>query len=143
VVSVLESVDTERTALAEALGLEMSPAVDDLQEYYGAHGDTLLQTLLSTRELEEPLVAFSGMEDPRVRDCVEFGLSPLVSLAAKMGVSVPVTESLLRIATVMMDGEEKGRPEELPDMGFGDMTADEIRTFLRTGRWPEDAQGSA
>jgi opine dehydrogenase len=136
VVKVLESLDAERVAVGEAFGIEVNPAVDDLQEYYGGYGDTLLQTLLSTRELEEPLVA-SGMDDPRVRDCVDFGLRSLVALAEKTGIPVPTADSVLRIARVMLEAESP--PDSgMPDMGLAGMTAEGIRDSLRTGEWPKD-----
>jgi len=133
VVGVLEAVDRERIAVGSALGISLRPAWEALEETYAARGDSLLQTLLSARNFEEPLVT-AGVTDPSVRDCAEFGLAPLVSLAAKLGVAAPTAAAILRVASVMFDEETPIEGCTVDTMGLADMEAGVIPAALETGR---------
>jgi opine dehydrogenase len=141
VINVLEALDEERIAVGRTLGIGLRSACEDLQETYGARGDSLLQTLLSVRDLEEPLIC-RGAEDPVFRDCVDFGLAPLVSLAAKLNVPAPAAGALSRLASIMLDKESPREGCTVDAMGLADLEPERMTAALESG-WPTNGEAGS
>ena len=91
---IAEKVDLERVALAAALGLTVSPALDTMKKTYSLEGDTLYDVIQAN-------AGYRGIKGPGSlshRFCAEDTFGLLVSfstLAAELGVPTPAMDSVL------------------------------------------------
>jgi opine dehydrogenase len=134
--SIIEDVDKERLAIAEAMGLRAISARKWLHQTYGSEGTDLYEAIQNTR-------AYKQIECPRsinhryIWEDVPTGLVPLSSLGKKLGVPTPMIDSFIHLATSVfkkdfnIDFFERGRTME--KLGLDRMSMDEIKKFVETG----------
>ncbi len=134
--SIIEDVDKERLAIAEAMGVRAISARKWLHQTYGSEGADLYEAIQNTR-------AYRQIQCPRsinhryIWEDVPTGLVPLSSLGKKLGVPTPMIDSFIHLATSIfkkgfnIDFLEKGRTME--KLGLDRMSTDEIKKFVETG----------
>lgn len=97
---LIESVDAERLAITDALGLERCSVTDWMRRYYGAQG-------MAGGDLRELLLGFPGFEESlapttlRYRYLDEdlvYGLAPLEAVGRMAGVQTPTLTAVLTAA---------------------------------------------
>lgn len=98
---LIESVDAERLAITDALGLERRSVTDWMRRYYGAQG-------MTGSDLRELLLGFPGFEESlapttlRYRYLDEdlvYGLAPLEAVGRMVGVPTPQLTAVLTAAS--------------------------------------------
>lgn len=136
VARVMEEFEGERHALAAALGFETESLVGYLANSLGASGADLYE-LINTCDLYATVPAPSALDSRYLWEDVEAGVVPMVSLARSLGVSVPIMEATLTLASSLVgrDLEKSGRT--LDRLGLAGLDAQEIREVARTGRHQE------
>ncbi|MFB0561261.1 MAG: NAD/NADP octopine/nopaline dehydrogenase family protein [Candidatus Lokiarchaeia archaeon] len=134
--SIIEDVDKERLAIAEAMGVEVVSARRWLYQTYGSEGADLYEAIQNTH-------AYKGIESPGsinhryIWEDVPTGLVPLSSLGKKLDIPTPLIDSFIHQATsalrkdLNIDFFERGRTME--KLGLGNMSIDEIKEFVETG----------
>lgn len=134
--SIIEDVDKERLAIAEAMGVEVVSARRWLYLTYGSEGADLYEAIQNTH-------AYKGIESPGsinhryIWEDVPTGLVPLSSLGKKLDIPTPLIDSFIHQATsalrkdLNIDFFERGRTME--KLGLGNMSIDEIKEFVETG----------
>jgi opine dehydrogenase len=134
--SIIEDVDKERLAIAEAIGVRAMSARKWLHQTYGSEGTDLYEAIQNTR-------AYKKIECPRsinhryIWEDVPTGLVPLSSLGKKLDVPTPIIDSFIHLATSVFKKEfdidffERGRTIE--KLGLDHMSIDEIKKFVETG----------
>lgn len=131
VANVLESLDSERVRVAEALGIRVNTAREWLYMAYDAAGKTLLDAMRANS-------SYAGIRSPRTMDHrylsedVPFSLVPIASIGDMLGIPTPVIKSFIQLASVMhgVDYWKQGRTVER--LGLKGMSVKEIR-FLVVG----------
>lgn len=133
---IIEGLDRERLAVANAMDIEAISARKWLRQTYGSEGADLYEAIQNTR-------SYKGIESPAsintryIWEDVPTGLVPLSSLGRKLDVRTPLIDSFIHQATAAMRKEfninffKRGRT--LRKLGLGDMSIDEIKEFAETG----------
>jgi opine dehydrogenase len=134
--SIIEDVDKERLAIAEAMGVEAISARKWLHQTYGSEGTDLYEAIQNThayRKIESP----KSINHRYIWEDVPTALVPLSSLGKKSDVPTPLIDSFIRLVTSIfkkifdIDFFERGRTME--KMGLDRMSIDEIKNFVETG----------
>ena len=134
--AIIEDVDKERIAIAEAMGVEVISARRWLYQTYGSEGADLYEAIQNTK-------AYKGIKSPGsinhryIWEDVPTGLVPLSSLGKKLNIPTPMIDSFIYQATSVLrkdlniDFFKTGRTME--KLGLKDMNIDEIKRFVKTG----------
>jgi opine dehydrogenase len=134
---VIDAVDRERMALAEAMGVPTLSFVD----YFHRAGFTSAQaarTGSSYRAMQdsEPNRWIKGppsLDHRYVHEDVGWGLVPWQALGGVFDVPMPVTASLITIATAMNGIDYPSQGLTLEKMGLADLSARSLREYVHTG----------
>jgi len=130
---LLESIDQERLAVAQAFGVEMESAREWLlSTYEGVHGETLYECIQSN-------LAYAGIKAPTslnaryVFEDVPTGLVPIASLGSLAGVPTPLCRAIVNVCCALFDRDfwTEGRTAE--NLGLSGMSVEEILEFVNTG----------
>ncbi len=114
---VIDALDNERVAIAEALGFPARRVVDVLGEIYGTTGRTAYETLLAISALKG-LMSPSSLEHRYITEEIPFSLVPMIDLARLVGLATPGLESLVALAGLALgrDLRQHGRRLELSEL---------------------------
>jgi opine dehydrogenase len=131
VCKVMEKMDEERISVGKQFGLDLISTHDWLKKTYSLQGEDL-HTLLSTN----PAYAKHGADAPKsvnhryLTEDVPHLLVPVVSFGELSGVSTPITDSIIRIASTIngVDHFKEGRNLEL--LGLSGMSVPEILDYI-------------
>ncbi len=134
---VIDALDTERLRLAEALGVETKPFVDLFYESgyttkaghesgsaYGA-----LQESPPNRWVKGP----KSLDTRYIHEDVGFGLVPMAHLARLVGVSTPVMDALITLASTLNGVDYMSEGLTLEKMGLCGKKKEELEDFLFEG----------
>jgi opine dehydrogenase len=127
----MEKMDEERISVGKQFGLDLISTHDWLKKTYSLQGEDL-HTLLSTN----PAYAKHGADAPKsvnhryLTEDVPHLLVPVVSFGELSGVSTPITDSIIRIASTIngVDHFKEGRNLEL--LGLSGMSVPEILDYI-------------
>lgn len=102
VCAVMEAMDRERMAVGKALGLDLLSTMDDMKELYSIGGETLRETILNNRAYcghgaDSP----TSMKYRYLTEDVPYLLVPVFEIGKKLEIPLPVTESIIRLASVI------------------------------------------
>ena len=135
--SIIEDVDKERIAIAEAMGVEVISARKWLYQAYGSEGSELYEAIQNTQ-------AYKGIESPSsinhryLWEDVPTSLVPLSSLGKKLNIPTPMIDSFIYQANSILRKDfninffESSRTME--KLGFKDLSIDEIKRFVEIGK---------
>jgi len=134
--AIIEDLDKERLAIAEAMDVKTISARKWLYQSYDSVGTDLYEAIQNTH-------AYKLIENPKsinhryIWEDVPTGLIPLSSLGNKLDVPTPMIDSFISLAASLfrkdfnIDFFERGRTME--NLGLDNMTVDEIKEFVETG----------
>lgn len=103
---VMEAMDRERMAVGKALGLDLLSAMDDMKKLYSLEGQTLREVILNNGAY-----CSHGPDSPRsikhryLTEDVPYLLVPVFELGKKLGIRMPVTGSIICLASAVADEE--------------------------------------
>jgi opine dehydrogenase len=100
VARVTEGVDNERMKVVQALGYEPISSKDWLINFYsqyGAKGDSLREVMRNCDNYKDGATP-SNMKFTYVSQDVPYGIMPMISLASRLGVDVPITKTIANLA---------------------------------------------
>lgn len=132
----MEKVDEERLKVARAMGVKGVSARKWLYQKYGSVGVDLHEAIQNT-------YTYEGIYSPKslnyryLWEDVPTGLVPLSSLGKKLDVLTPTIDAFIHLAMLMLEEHfdvdffKDGRTME--NLGFADMSVDEIKEFCETG----------
>jgi opine dehydrogenase len=122
---ILERIDAERIAIARALGISVSSAVEWLKQTYGVVGANLYEAIQNNS-------AYSGIRGPKevavryVTEDVPTGLVPIASLGRICDVPTPLIDTIINLACYALGRNfwEEGR--NVQNLGLDSKTLKEI-----------------
>ncbi|NOY07738.1 MAG: dehydrogenase [Spirochaetes bacterium] len=136
VVKVVESVDRERLAIGEKMGIKLPTAVEMMVESgYGPEG-TLWQSINASEGLT-PIKGPDSLNNRYVTEDVPYGLVVWASMGDAAGIETPMMDALIEIGSTIMgvDCWKEGR--NLEKMGIDGLSLEQIIQYLETGEHPE------
>jgi opine dehydrogenase len=131
VAQILEAMDRERGAVADALGIRTHTAREWLYLTYGSPGRDLYQAIQSTPGYKG-IMAPSHLNHRYILEDVPMSLVPIASIGEMFGVKTPTIRSMIQLASLIhgQDFWKEGRTVER--LGIKGMSVKEIR-FLAVG----------
>jgi opine dehydrogenase len=129
---VQQAIDNERVAVGQALGLEMMTFIELVKLFYDL-------TVTSIREFATttPVHNTFGYDFPRspreryISEDAPFLLVPLHSFAQSLGVPVPATESIIRVASLMNETDFFLTGRTVETLGLSGKSRDEMLDSVR------------
>lgn len=134
---VIEEVDRERSAIGNALGLELQSLRQRQIKMYGhvgAAGKTFYEAVKSNQayqvfSIDPPEYSFGMAEED-----IPYGLIPVVTLAEQIGVQVPTMRALVQLQSLGNGKNYWSTGATVNELGLAGMNAKAIRTYVETGR---------
>jgi opine dehydrogenase len=136
VARVLEEMDAERVAVAEALGFHCLTARDWLYIAYGAVGRDLYEAIHANP-------GYAGIKAPLtlnhryVHEDVPMSLVPMVSMGDMFGVPTPMMRSIVDMACLMNGCDYWSMGRTVEKLGLAGLTLQQIRQMVLEGQLPE------
>lgn len=133
---ILESMDKERTQVAEALGFRAMSAREWLYFAYDAAGKTLYEAMRANR-------GYDGIKAPKtvfhryISEDIPMSLVPIASLGRLTDVPTPSIDSIIHLGSVLhgVDYWAEGRTAE--KLGLEGKSLKEIRQYILDGEHPK------
>lgn len=129
-VTLLERIEAEFHEVAAAFDATLLPAKEWLHRYYGCKQNSLLEAMQTV-----PNYRFSQSPDRvhhrYILEDVPCTLIPLQQLARKAGVSTPMVDSVITIASILLGEDFESRGRTLERLGWAQCSQQEIRMALK------------
>lgn len=134
---VIDAVDAERMATAQALGIESKRFVDMFHEvgYTTAHA-AQVGTAFQALQESEPNRLIKGpksLDHRYIHEDVGYGLVPLAEFGRMAGVPTPTMNSLIQLASTMNQIDYATQGRTLQKLGLANVRADQLHRFLYEG----------
>jgi opine dehydrogenase len=132
VAKVIEQMDYERIAVAEALGIEAISAHEWLDAAYGATGANLYEAIQNN-------VGYKGISAPAslqhryIFEDVPASLVPIASIGDMLGVPTQMIKSMINLASGIHGVDYWATGRNVQRLGIAGMTADQIRELVNRG----------
>jgi opine dehydrogenase len=124
-IKLMEKLESEFRAVAEAYGTTLIPMPELLNRYYGCDTSSLynaLRTVPNYRHSQAPM----ELHHRYIIEDVSCSHVPIQGLARKAGLSTPVLDSVVCFAQTLLDIDFEGGGRNLSKLGWADLTRDEI-----------------
>jgi opine dehydrogenase len=126
-------VDDERMAVAERFGLPVVPVEDYFKRSYGVTGDTLDAVFAAMAKTLKGPVGPHQMDHRFILEDVPYGLVFFLALGAVGDVAMPVTESLITIASRLYERDFTAEGHTMETLGLAGMGIDGILEVAAAG----------
>jgi opine dehydrogenase len=133
VCNVLEMMDKERRAVADALGVRTHSARDWLYLAYDSAGSTLYDAIQSTpgyRGVKAPTTVFHRY----ILEDVPMSLVPIASLGDHLGIPTPTIKSIIQIASTVLKRDFWKEGRTVKSLGLDRMSVKDLRLFVVEGK---------
>jgi opine dehydrogenase len=128
VAKILESADSERIAVAEALGIRAISARQWFFLAYGIKGDTLLQVLRKNVGYRS-ILAPKTLKMRYIEEDVPCSLVPMASIGKMLKVPTPTIDTLIHLASIMNNKDYLDEGRTVERIGIAGMSLRELRLF--------------
>lgn len=129
-VALLERMEKEFQAVAQAYDTSTLPASQILNRYYGCETSSLLEAMRTVPNYRFS-VSPESLHTRYLHEDVPCTLVPVSQLARLAEVPVPVTDSVIAMASVISGEEFMETGRTLERLGWGDFGAGEIRQWMK------------
>jgi opine dehydrogenase len=129
---ILEALDRERLAVANALGLDAMTAMQWLEVAYDASGGNLFESMQSNPGYYG-IKAPANLSTGYLAEDVPMCLVPTTSLGEKFGVPMPTFRAIIHLASLLagIDFWQQGRT--VAKLGVQDLTVEQLQTLVSVG----------
>ncbi len=128
-VVLLENMECEFRAIAEAYGTTLIPMTELLNRYYGCDTTSLLAAMRSVPNYRlsqsPPLLQHRYIEED-----VSCSLVPIRQLAVKAGIKTPIIDTVVNLASAVLGEDFNSTGRTLGKLGWENMTSDQIRQSI-------------
>jgi opine dehydrogenase len=132
VARLLEVLDSERVAVARALGVGTQTTVEWLRAGYDSRGDNLREVILNTpgyRDVKAPRT----LNHRYLVEDVPMSLVPIVGLGQRHGISVKGMDGIIRLARIVQGTDYRRRGRRLRRLGIARLSASELLLYVNEG----------
>lgn len=134
VAKVMLSVDGERMALLDLLGVAKTPIKDSFTTFYrnyAVKGETLSQLLRTSPIHANPTMAAPAtVNDRYVTEDVPFGLMPWSSMGHMWSVPTPTIDAIIQIGSIIEDVDYFKEGVTVKDLGIEGMIPEQVRELV-------------
>jgi opine dehydrogenase len=129
---LIEAYDLERLSIARKLGVNLASAAETTSIIYGYKGKDLAEAL---RKSEHAEMFFNiNFQKELLEEDLRYFYVSLSQLGDSLGISTPVTKSILTILSTMLDINYWEGATTLEDIGLAGLNKDQIITYVLTGK---------
>jgi len=133
VARVVEKIDKERQNICEKFGYKVIDAKDRLAMMgYAPKRETLYECYRDSQAFS-PLKGPDNLSNRYLTEDTPCSLVALANLAKVVGIKTTVMNSVINLASALMDEDYMESGVDVDDLGFTDMNLHEIKQFLQTG----------
>ncbi|QTA37877.1 NAD/NADP octopine/nopaline dehydrogenase family protein [Thermosipho ferrireducens] len=132
IAKVLEKIDSERCAVARTLGLEPMTSVEWLNYAYDVLGMNLYEAIHNNSGYQG-IIAPPSLQNRYIFEDVPMSLVPISSMAKKLGIATPAIDSIIYIASIMMNRDFYREGRTLEKLGIANLTLSQINRLLKEG----------
>ncbi len=132
VAKIIEQMDHERIAVADALGLKAISSHEWLDSAYGATGSTLydaIQNNIGYKGIKAP----SNLQHRYIFEDVPASLVPIASIGDMLGVETEMIKAIIRLATGIHGVDYWSTGRNVQRLGIAGMTAEQIVELAEKG----------
>jgi len=129
VAAVLERMDKERLAVAEAYGVEVSSVAQWQKTAYGVDGKNLYE-IFQNNASYAGVKAGTTLNSRFITEDVPCGLVPITAMGKLAGVQTPVMDSVIELAGNLMNRDFRADGRNLKCLGLEGKSVDEIRQMF-------------
>ncbi len=131
---VIQKIDDERKAICRAYGYAELDVKERLYRMgYCPLRETVYDCIQGSTEVFLPVEGPNTLNDRYLVEDAPFSLVAMIELAQAMGVQTPLMESVVCMASALMDEPYRETGRTLVRMGLDGMSPEEIRHYLETG----------
>lgn len=123
---LMEQLDAERMQVGKAFGLHLTSAYDQLVEYYGERHLPSLTEYASSEAGPYPAVKGYGLDSRYICEDVPFLLVAAAALGKSCGLSTPVMDLCITLASMISDRDYAAEGYSLERMGLNGLSCEEI-----------------
>lgn len=128
---VIDAFDSERINIGKAAGLKIDTTYELLQKFYTVEQGDSLTALIRNNPAYQTIKAPESIDYRYLTEDVPFGLVPMVHLARVLGLQTPVMDSLIQMASVLLETDFWETGLNLKDLGLEGLS---IESLIRTMR---------
>jgi opine dehydrogenase len=136
VCKVIEEVDKEKMAVANALGLKIESVLERLIGMYshvGASGNNLFDAFKSDRAAQAFLFDPPGFSFVLAEEDLPYGLIPVISLGEQFGINMPVMRALVLLHCIINEKDYWTKGATVEKLGLAGMSSKEILEYVHEG----------
>lgn len=127
---LLDQVGREFQRLGEAYGAEAPPLPDLLDRYYGCRPtDNVLNAMRDVHAYRD-IAAPDSLDHRFLHEDVSSTLVPMLELAERAKVDIPMTEAVVTFASVLAGRDYRRTGRTLDRLGWATLSKDEILTTI-------------
>jgi opine dehydrogenase len=141
VARAMDAVDEDRLAVVEALGLERVSASDWDRRLYGLTGATTYE-INQASEVHREIRGPASLDTRYLTEDVSFGLVPIASIAAELGVETPAIRLFIDLAVLLLGERIRSSARTAASLGLAGLGAAGMNAFVLTGDLPRPRPGS-
>lgn len=134
VAAAIDAVDKERLSIMKTLGYREVPFV---QLYYDlGYAPKLCESIYDSVHLaggEKSFKAPENMQHRYLTEDVPYGLVPMASIAAVVGVRTPRIDSMIDLSSIAVGRNLRQEGLTVEKLGLANMTPDQMHTYVREG----------
>ncbi len=130
---IIGMLDKERMSIAKALKLDICTAREWFKNAYSAEGGNLYEAIQANP-------GYQGIKAPRnlrhryIFEDVPFSLVPMSSIGSWMGVKTEMINSMIRIASVMLETDYFKIGRTIETMGLKGKSLNEVESYIQNGK---------
>jgi opine dehydrogenase len=133
VARVIEALDAERLALAQAFDVTLAPVAEAFHAAgFGPKGD--LWSAINGSRMLTALRAPGSLQTRWLSEDVPYGLRSWVELGRVAGVPMPVADALITLADQVMETDSWATGRSLDDLGIESLDRTALERYLQTGQ---------
>jgi opine dehydrogenase len=126
---VLEEIDKERMAVANAFGVKTISTNQWLKEVYGVQSQDIYSTVQSNKVYAD-IVAPKSSATRYITEDVPMSLTPISELAKLANVETPVIDMMIKIASIMHNTDYRREGRTLERMGIQGMSQENLLKYV-------------
>lgn len=124
--NIIESLDSERIAVAKAFGIDLISAKDWISYAYdGVRGDSLCERMQNNPAYYD-ILAPTTINCRQITEDVPTGIIPMSELGDAAGIETPIMDSIVEMCSSLLKKDFRKEGRTLKNLGFENMTVEEI-----------------